>query len=99
MYSDGCDDNLSGWTGENNLSYFSLGQGSSNFYQVVSRRTTHLLLKAVALPIEPPVVDADIQRKELSEKYGFTQIGEPVPDNITLKDVFESLPKEVSMVL
>lgn len=98
VYSDGCRNNLSGWTGENNLTYSSLGRRSSNFYQLVSHRSIHFPLKAVALPIEPPVDDADLQLKELSEKYGFTQIGEPVPDSITLRDIIESLPKKVLMV-
>ncbi|CAJ2679772.1 unnamed protein product [Trifolium pratense] len=29
------------------------------------------------------------------ERYGFEQIGEPLPDNVTLKDVIASLPKKV----
>lgn len=55
------------------------------------------ILRAVAVPVAPPSSSADSAeyRKQLSESYGFEQIGEPLPDNVRLKDIVESLPKEV----
>lgn len=44
-------------------------------------------LQAAVLPVTPPLLD--------DEDYGFKQIGEQLPDNVTLKDVMDSLPKEV----
>jgi hypothetical protein len=35
------------------------------------------------------------QKRKMCEMYGFTQIGDPVPDNITLKDIMDTLPKKV----
>jgi hypothetical protein len=35
------------------------------------------------------------QKRKMCEMYGFTQIGDPVPNNITLKDVMDTLPKKV----
>lgn len=35
------------------------------------------------------------EKKKICEMYGFTQIGDPMPDNITLKDIMETLPKKV----
>ncbi|KAK1414015.1 hypothetical protein QVD17_29752 [Tagetes erecta] len=34
-------------------------------------------------------------RKELCERYGFRQIGEPLPDDVTLKNIVDTLPKTV----
>ena len=31
----------------------------------------------------------------MAEDFGFTQIGEELPDSVTLKDVMDTLPKEV----
>lgn len=55
------------------------------------------ILRAVAVPVAPPTASADSAeyRKQLSESYGFNQIGEPLPENVRLKDIVESLPKEV----
>ncbi|KAG7035676.1 hypothetical protein SDJN02_02474 [Cucurbita argyrosperma subsp. argyrosperma] len=55
------------------------------------------ILRAVAVPVAPPSSSADgaEYRKQLSESYGFEQIGEPLPENVRLKDIIESLPKEV----
>ncbi|XP_010525809.1 PREDICTED: omega-6 fatty acid desaturase, chloroplastic-like isoform X2 [Tarenaya hassleriana] len=72
-------------------------------------RTTHLLLKgsnhqrvkrtscvkAAAIPIAQPSADSAEYRKKLAESYGFKQIGEDLPDNVTLKDIIGTLPKEV----
>lgn len=52
-------------------------------------------LHAVALPTQPPLVDEVEQRKQMCESYGFTQIGEPLPETVTLKDVIDTLPKKV----
>jgi hypothetical protein len=55
-------------------------------------------ISAVAAPIAPPsspLEDAG-ERQRLAEEYGFTQIGEPVPEEVTLKKVIDSMPPEVS---
>eukprot|EP00899_Mesostigma_viride_P020694 jgi/Mesvir1/28626/Mv04496-RA.2 len=49
---------------------------------------------------EPPRVQTSPpltaeQRAELAKKYGFEQIGEEVPDGVTLKQIIESMPAEV----
>jgi len=49
----------------------------------------------VAVPVAPSPADSTEYRKQLSENYGFSQIGEPLPENVTLKDVIDSLPKKV----
>lgn len=53
----------------------------------------------MAVPIPPPPVNDKEERMHLAEDYGFTQIGEPVPDNVTLKHVIDTLPQEVSRCL
>ncbi|KAL1335227.1 omega-6 fatty acid desaturase, chloroplastic isoform X2 [Arachis ipaensis] len=53
------------------------------------------VIQAVAVPLEPSPVESAEYRKQLAESYGFRQIGEPLPDDITLKDVIDSLPKKV----
>jgi acyl-lipid omega-6 desaturase (Delta-12 desaturase) len=52
-------------------------------------------LQAAVLYVTPLILDDEEKRKQMSEDYGFTQIGEHLPDNITLKDVMDTLPKEV----
>lgn len=54
------------------------------------------IVKAVAVPVAPPPADSKEHRDQLCESYGFRKIGKPLPDNITLKDVIETLPKKVS---
>lgn len=54
-------------------------------------------ISAVAAPQAPPsnpLFNAD-ERARLAEEYGFTQIGEPVAEGVTLKKVIDSFPKEV----
>ncbi|WVZ92741.1 hypothetical protein U9M48_038785 [Paspalum notatum var. saurae] len=51
-------------------------------------------LQAAVLPVTP-ILDDEEKRKQMAEDYGFTQIGEQLPDNVTLKDVMDTLPKEV----
>eukprot|EP00249_Psilotum_nudum_P026976 c34152_g1_i1 orf=245-1597(+) len=51
-------------------------------------------ITAIAAPIAPaPLSDAK-ERKRLAEEYGFTQIGEPLPSEITLKNIIDSIPLE-----
>jgi len=50
----------------------------------------------VAVPVQQPApVESVEYRKQLAEDYGFRQIGELLPNDVTLKDVINSLPKEV----
>lgn len=75
---------------------------------VYNRRSYHQFLQlkqrgglqAAVLPVTPPLLDVDDEgkRKQLAEDYGFTQIGDELPDNVTLKDVMDTLPKEVPAV-
>lgn len=53
------------------------------------------VIQAVAIPVEPAPAESAEYRKQLAESYGFRKIGEPLPDNVTLKDVISSLPKKV----
>ncbi|KAE9608310.1 putative acyl-CoA (9+3)-desaturase [Lupinus albus] len=55
----------------------------------------HTVIQAVAVPVAASALESDEYRRELAEKYGFEKIGEPLPDNVTLKDVLNSLPKKV----
>lgn len=57
------------------------------------RRTK--VIQAVAVPVTPSSADSAEYRKQLAEKYGFRQIGEPLPDNVTLRDIIDALPKKV----
>ncbi|XP_076885043.1 omega-6 fatty acid desaturase, chloroplastic-like [Bidens hawaiensis] len=53
-------------------------------------------VKSVASPVTTPLPEDNAQhRKQLCETYGFRQIGEPLPDNITLKNIIDTLPKKV----
>jgi omega-6 fatty acid desaturase (delta-12 desaturase) len=50
------------------------------------------------MPLAPSVGDPlndPAYRTKLAEEYGFTQIGEPVPEGITLKKIIDSFPSEV----
>ncbi|KAA8535345.1 hypothetical protein F0562_030348 [Nyssa sinensis] len=57
------------------------------------RRTK--IVQAVAIPVVTSPADNAEHRKQLSESYGFKQIGEPLPENVTMKDIIDSLPKKV----
>jgi hypothetical protein len=64
----------------------------------LSRNVDHCQISAAAAPLAPsvsPLEDAE-ERKRLAEEYGFTQIGEPVPEEVTLKNVIDTFPPEVS---
>lgn len=53
------------------------------------------IVRAVAVPVAPISEDSAEYRKQLADSYGFRQIGEPLPENVTLKDVIDSLPRKV----
>lgn len=53
------------------------------------------IVKAVAVSVPSSPADNAKDRKQLSENYGFRQIGEPLPDNVTLKDIVDTLPRKV----
>lgn len=55
-------------------------------------------LQAAVLPVAAPILDDGEKRKQMAEDFGFTHIGEELPDSVTLKDVMDSLPKEVPTV-
>ncbi|KAL0337708.1 UNVERIFIED_CONTAM: Omega-6 fatty acid desaturase, chloroplastic [Sesamum calycinum] len=45
--------------------------------------------------LAPPPADSAEHRQQLCQEYGFQQIGEPLPDNVTLRDIIDTLPKKV----
>lgn len=57
------------------------------------------MVKAVAVPAAPsvpsPPTDNAEYLKQLAQSYGFQQIGEPLPDDVTMRDIITSLPKKV----
>jgi acyl-lipid omega-6 desaturase (Delta-12 desaturase) len=83
---------------------------SGNFFVkrdiIYNRRSYHQFLplkhigglQAAVLPVTPPLLDGEGKKKQMAEEYGFTQIGDELPDDITLKDVMDTLPKEVATV-
>ncbi|CAI0427498.1 unnamed protein product, partial [Linum tenue] len=60
---------------------------------VHSRRSR--TVQAVAFPVVSSSADGAEYRKQLAESYGFRQIGEDLPDDVTLKQIIDTLPKEV----
>ncbi|KAL0286450.1 UNVERIFIED_CONTAM: Omega-6 fatty acid desaturase, chloroplastic [Sesamum angustifolium] len=54
----------------------------------------HKVVKAVAVSVAPPPADSAEHRQQLCQEYGFQQIGEPLPDNVTLRDIIDTLPKK-----
>lgn len=64
----------------------------------------------MAVPIAPPPAPAPtpvtspassesaVYRKILSESYGFKQIGERLPEDVTLKDIINTIPKKVILL-
>ncbi|XP_050364747.1 omega-6 fatty acid desaturase, chloroplastic isoform X2 [Argentina anserina] len=68
-------------------------QGSKR--QQCSFRNQRTFVQAIAIPVAPSSPDSAEYRKQLSENYGFRQIGEPLPDTVTLKDIIDTLPKKV----
>ncbi|KAL3586443.1 hypothetical protein D5086_013310 [Populus alba] len=71
-----------------------LVKGENHKKWVIPMRRTRTV-QAVAAPVAPSSADSAEYRKQLAESYGFRQIGEPLPDSITLKDVMDTLPKKV----
>ncbi|PIA45769.1 hypothetical protein AQUCO_01600190v1 [Aquilegia coerulea] len=60
-----------------------------------SQKKENKIIQAVAISVSPSALENADHRKQLADLYGFTKIGEPLPDNITMKDVIETLPKKV----
>ena len=56
------------------------------------------IVQAVAIPVAPPPLDSAEYRKQLAKNCGFQQIGEPLPENVTFKDVVDTLPKKVILL-
>lgn len=54
-------------------------------------------LQAVATSVVPASADGAQYRKQLAESCGFRQIGEPLPRNVTLKEIIDTLPRKVSL--
>ncbi|CAI0394491.1 unnamed protein product [Linum tenue] len=71
-----------------------LRQGTKqNKFLVHSRKSR--TVQAVAVPAVSSAADGAEYRKQLAESYGFRQIGEDLPDDVTLKQVIDTLPKEI----
>lgn len=83
------------WTGTLYWRLDSLVAKGIKRRQFLNSRKKIELVQAVAVPISPSPADTAEYRKELSESYGFKQIGESLPENVTLKDVIDTLPKKV----
>ena len=77
------------------MKWGSLPQKGIKRQRFLTRRNWTTVAKAVAIPVAPSSPDSAEYRKQLSESYGFKQIGEPLPDNVTLKHVIDTLPKKV----
>ncbi|KAG6770179.1 hypothetical protein POTOM_025851 [Populus tomentosa] len=75
-----------------------LVKGENHKKWVIPMRRTRTV-QAVAAPVAPSSADSAEYRKQLAESYGFRQIGEPLPDSITLKDVMDTLPKKITEYL
>ncbi|KAF9615517.1 hypothetical protein IFM89_024100 [Coptis chinensis] len=61
----------------------------------LSHKKETKFIQVVAVPVLPSASDRAEHRKQLCERYGFAQIGEQLPENVTLKNVIDSLPKKV----
>jgi omega-6 fatty acid desaturase (delta-12 desaturase) len=77
----------------------SAGQSCKAKRLRLSKSITGCQVSAIATPVATPspLNDAE-ERQQLAEKYGFTQIGEPVPSGITLKNVMDTFPPEVFQI-
>ncbi|KAM7472930.1 hypothetical protein LguiA_011113 [Lonicera macranthoides] len=53
------------------------------------------IVRAVAVPIIPSPRGSAAYRDQLCENYGFRQIGEQLPDSVTLRNTIDALPKKV----
>lgn len=56
-------------------------------------------MKAVAVTVAPSAAGNAEDRQQLCQEYGFRQIGEPLPVDVTLRDIIETLPKKVLSAL
>ncbi|NP_001413388.1 omega-6 fatty acid desaturase, chloroplastic [Spinacia oleracea] len=76
----------------------NLGHVRLNQQRKGTRRKS-TLVQAVAVPVAQPSAfpptDNTEHLKQLAERYGFQQIGEPLPDDVTMRDIITSLPKQV----
>lgn len=87
-------------SGINVLKWESLPQRSSKQKPCLPSFRNRKIVKAVAVSVAPPSpADNAEYRQQLCQEYGFRQIGEPLPDNVTLRDITETLPKEVISVI
>lgn len=68
---------------------------SSTINWFLNSSRSRFKIKAVAAPVAPAPENSAEYRRELCEKYGFRKIAEPLPDNVTLRDIIDTLPKEV----
>ncbi|MFS7981856.1 putative acyl-lipid omega-6 desaturase (cytochrome b5) [Helianthus anomalus] len=78
------------------LTWEALPQSKTTHQRYVIPLRRGKTVKSVASPVTAPLpADGEQQRKELCESYGFRQIGEPLPDDVTLKNIIDTLPKTV----
>lgn len=70
---------------------------SNHSRKVVCTKVNWKTISAVAAPTASILSDSQ-NRDKLAEEYGFSQIGEPVPPGVTLKNVIDSLPPEVFVI-
>lgn len=63
-------------------------------FSIPMKRTK--LIQAVAVPFAPSSAEDADHRKQLAESFGFKKIGESLPDDVTLRDVVDTLPKKVA---
>ncbi|KAI3879715.1 hypothetical protein MKW92_044909 [Papaver armeniacum] len=77
------------------LKLANLLHGRVRGHPCLSHRKRAQNIQAVSVPVPPSTMNTSEYRRKLSEIYGFTQIGEPLADDITLKDIIETLPKKV----
>ncbi|KAJ0523696.1 putative fatty acid desaturase domain-containing protein [Helianthus annuus] len=83
-------------TGTYHLTWEALPQSKATHQRYVIPLRRGKTVKSVASPVTAPLpADGEQQRKELCESYGFRQIGEPLPDDVTLKSIIDTLPKTV----
>ncbi|CAK9168842.1 unnamed protein product [Ilex paraguariensis] len=77
------------------LTWKSLPQKRIKLQKCSKSLRSPMVVQAVAIPVAPAPPSSAEHRKQLTESYGFRQIGEPLPDNVILKDIIDTLPKKV----
>lgn len=78
------------------LKWESLPRRSIKQKQCFKSLQKRQVVKAVAVNVAPsPSADSAEYRQQLCHEYGFRQIGEPLPNDITLRDIIDTLPKKV----